>query len=207
MNNQNEDQNDIMPKIEKGLLKEKCKIIGIYGLRNKVNGKWYVGQSINVEERWKDYKRLKCKKQRKLYAALLKYGYDNFETVLIENCEKDYNALNARETYWIQEYNSVNEGYNITFGGGNRKLTDETKRKIGEKSRNRKHTKEAIEKIKTARALQKPTPMCPLHMEKLRIISRTRIVSQDTRNKMRAARLGKKHSQETKNKMRSFHKI
>jgi excinuclease UvrABC nuclease subunit len=35
---------------------------GIYGLRNKITGKWYIGKSIDVEYRWSNYKRLNCKK-------------------------------------------------------------------------------------------------------------------------------------------------
>lgn len=34
----------------------KEKLIGIYSITNKINGKVYVGQSVNVYKRWKDHK-------------------------------------------------------------------------------------------------------------------------------------------------------
>ena len=39
--------------------------------------KIYIGQSINIENRWKQYKRLGCKKQIKLYNSFIKYGVEN----------------------------------------------------------------------------------------------------------------------------------
>ena len=44
----------------------------IYRLTNKINGKMYHGQTIeeDINDRWKHYKRLQCKRQPKLYAAL-----------------------------------------------------------------------------------------------------------------------------------------
>jgi hypothetical protein len=44
-----------------------------------------------------------------------KYGIENFFVEKIEECEED--RLDEREIYWIQKYNSFNDGYNSTLGG------------------------------------------------------------------------------------------
>lgn len=44
-----------------------------------------------------------------------KYGINNFHIIEIEECNND--NLNEREKYWIKYYNSVENGYNATYGG------------------------------------------------------------------------------------------
>jgi group I intron endonuclease len=196
-----QNQNDTTNEIEKKSSNAKC--CGIYGLRNKTNGKWYIGQSKDIQYRFGRYGRLKCKSQRKLFNSLSKYGYDGFDKIILERCGES--MLNEKEIYWIKHFNAINEGYNLKGGGNRGKYSDESKRKIGEKSKGRKHSPETIEKIKRARANQPSTPMNSAHLEKLRQISMNRIVSQETREKMRLAHLGHKHSESTKQKMRDAH--
>lgn len=90
---------------------------GIYKITNKINGKCYIGQSINIETRWHHHKyfdkKLSC---YPLYRAMSKYGKENFKLDIIEECpQKD---LNEREIYYIKYYNSYENGYNQTLGGG-----------------------------------------------------------------------------------------
>jgi hypothetical protein len=76
--------------------------IGIYKIISP-NGKIYIGQSINIEQRWsKDYKTLRCKTQPKLYNSLKKYGFENHIFEVIEECEEF--KLLERETYWKTFY-------------------------------------------------------------------------------------------------------
>lgn len=109
--------NDTTNAIEPKSSNDKCVVTGIYGLRNKTNGKWYVGQSLDICKRWKSYRALKCKSQPKIYAALKKYGYESFEKVVIEECESVDWVLDYREMYWIRRFNSVANGYNVSHGG------------------------------------------------------------------------------------------
>lgn len=94
-------------------------MIGIYKITNVLNGKVYIGQSIDIETRWKQHidegKRLRHK--TKLYYAMNEYGIDNFHFEIIELCESNQDILNQKERYWINYYDSYNNGYNSTLGG------------------------------------------------------------------------------------------
>ena len=93
-------------------------MIGIYKIRNLINNKVYIGQSINIARRWKDHRSAindETYKDYPLYKAIQKYGIENFEFSVIEECEKE--ELNEKEKYWISCYNSYNNGYNQTKGG------------------------------------------------------------------------------------------
>lgn len=87
-------------------------MIGIYIIKSP-KGKVYVGQSSNIHKRYSYYKRLACKGQPKLYASLLKHGFDKHLFVVIESCS--INHLNERERYWQEYYDSVNSGLNLAL--------------------------------------------------------------------------------------------
>jgi group I intron endonuclease len=82
----------------------------VYEIKNKINGKIYIGQhsSNELDLYWGSGKLLKC--------AINKYGIENFERSILERCStKD--ELNECERYWIKEKNSIDNGYNLTDGG------------------------------------------------------------------------------------------
>ena len=59
----------------------------------------------------------------KFICAILKYGFENFKyeiisVVDIDNKEQFHNKLNWMEKYYIKKFNSCENGYNITEGGG-----------------------------------------------------------------------------------------
>ena len=98
----------------------------IYKITNIINGKSYIGKTINtIEERWKEHcndsKKERCEK-RPLYNAMNKYGIKNFTIELIE--EVDINILSEREIYWIGYYHTYTNGYNATLGGDGKILYD-----------------------------------------------------------------------------------
>ena len=88
----------------------------IYVIKNRVNDKVYVGQSIDAAQRFISH----CKKQNTKDVSLIdraiqKYGKDNFWYEILEPQTPDYNEL---ERYWIKKFNSINpNGYNIQTGG------------------------------------------------------------------------------------------
>ena len=91
----------------------------IYKITNKINGKSYIGQTIqNVKERFYQHCATKCSKavsNMAIHRAIKKYGKSNFTVEVIE--EIDSANLNDRERYWIKYYNSYNNGYNSTKEG------------------------------------------------------------------------------------------
>lgn len=91
---------------------------GIYKIQNKLNGKIYIGQSVNIFHRWRQHKVVGNNKNDDkhlypLYKAMYKDGLENFDFSIIEECSKD--KLNEREKYWILYYDSINldKGYNL----------------------------------------------------------------------------------------------
>ena len=96
-------------------------MIGIYKIENLINHKKYIGKTIDINKRFGDHKRLAFYKsspsyEYPLYKALRKYGLENFNFSVIEECdEKD---LDQKEKYWIKIYKSYGkDGYNQTPGG------------------------------------------------------------------------------------------
>ena len=94
----------------------------IYKITNKVNGKSYIGQTIqNVKERFYQHCATKCSQavlNMVIHKAITKYGKSNFTIEVIEEVESA--NLNDRERYWIRYYDSYNNGYNSTEGGQDR---------------------------------------------------------------------------------------
>ena len=89
-------------------------MIGIYKITNKINGKAYIGQSINIEQRWHAHKYTPCSSL--IHLAIQKYGINNFIFEVIEEC--DVKLLNEKEIYYIQYYNTLTpNGYNKDPGG------------------------------------------------------------------------------------------
>lgn len=119
---------------------------GIYKITNLINNHSYIGQSRDIEERWKkhiyetsnsDYPQY----YYTIHKAFRKYGVKNFSFEIIEECSEE--LLNEREIYWIAYYNTYNDGYNDTLGGdcgpilcgennANAKLTEDDIRDIRE---------------------------------------------------------------------------
>ena len=104
-------------------------MIGIYKITNQINGKIYIGQSIDIEKRWEDHKYYNSNEKTKLQYALQKYGVSNFSFEIIELCKQE--ELNEKEIFWISYYNSYEDGYNMTLGGSSFSfITDIDEQKI-----------------------------------------------------------------------------
>ncbi len=101
----------------------------IYMLINKINGKCYIGQSIDFNDRISKYKNLKCKFQRKLFNAFKKYGFNNFDVDILQKA-KDKDELNELEKFYIQYFNTIENGYNLKSGGSEILYSKESKEKM-----------------------------------------------------------------------------
>lgn len=91
----------------------------IYKITNRVNNKVYIGQTrYTIEHRWNQHLRAYREKRPVcLYAAMEKYGLDNFSIESLEEVSSD--KLDEREIFWIAKYDSLKNGYNMTRGGQN----------------------------------------------------------------------------------------
>lgn len=134
------------------------KICGIYKITSP-SGKVYIGQSVNIYQRWnREYKKVRCKSQILLYNSLIKYGVESHKFEIIHVCSEP--KLNELEAHYIDLFNSFNNknGLNLRGGGGVIKVSSESRKKmsdakigmyIGDKNPNfgKKHSEETKRKI------------------------------------------------------------
>jgi group I intron endonuclease len=122
-------------------------MIGIYKIINP-EGKIYIGQSIDIDRRFKEYKRLQKRSAgRKIMSSLKKFGSENHIFEVIEECL--ITQLHEREYYWKKYYTSVEKGLNCDYfdiSGGPR--SEETKRRISEGAKGKKRSEETKQKLR-----------------------------------------------------------
>ena len=103
------------------------KLAGIYAYRNKINGKYYIGQSVCIRNRLKQHlsrSRNNYDPNIALHRHWKKYGLVNFELIILESFIPDMpqeeliKRLDDLEKHYIERYNSYGStGYNCTYGG------------------------------------------------------------------------------------------
>lgn len=117
------------------MLNKKGEEVGIiYGWYNTKSGKWYIGQTIDEECRFKRHinNAINKKDNNKFHNALRKYGLENWVYCVLEDNVLREN-LNLKEIEWIEYYDSFYGGYNLTTGGDtNCIVSEETRIKISE---------------------------------------------------------------------------
>ena len=90
-------------------------ITGIYKITNLQNQMCYVGQAVNIADRWKQHiKRgvgAEDWTQNKLYPVMYAIGVENFSFEIIEECDRS--KLNEREDYWQEYFHAKDFGYSI----------------------------------------------------------------------------------------------
>ena len=104
-----------VPKIEK---------IGVYAVHNKVNDKYYIGSAFNLYVRLSQYERNwrirnSLLETRKIDEDFIKYGWNNFEFIILETFESGtikYEELYQKEKEYAIKYNSIYpNGYNTIY--------------------------------------------------------------------------------------------
>ena len=160
----------------------KDKIICVYKITSP-SGKNYIGSSVNYKRRLTQYKGTGAKTQTILYNSFAKHGFDNHVFEIVELCTKE-NVL-EREYYYGSLYKVLGEkGLNCKLPKFGEKY-ENTRQETIDKMKAWKPSEDTIAKMKAAqtkRAKEQP-------------------VSNETKQKLREANLGKKASDETKKKM------
>ena len=101
-------------------------MIGIYKITKKDDGKSYIGQSNNIERRFKEHQ---YKKELAIDQAIQKYGKEAFEYEILEECK--LSELDKKEKYWIKYYNTYKGfGYNCDEGGGDNRNENNGRTKL-----------------------------------------------------------------------------
>lgn len=189
---------------------------GVYILRNKLNGKCYVGSAWNsnrrsIAIRFKEHLRNLRRGSHSnphLQRAWTKYGEDAFELGVLEVVENNY-QLNDRERYWIENLQAVEQGYNIArdpvaFMRGVT-FSEEHKAKIGEATKARMNLPEQKDKYRqlATERMSKPEYKAiqletlkklwasPEYCERMSTMFKNREVSEETCRKISESKKGK----------------
>lgn len=166
---------------------------GVYCIENISSNKKYIGQSMDIEDRWRKHiNELNHNNHHNnhLQNAWNKYGEKDFKLYVIEYCE--VHELDKKEIYYINLYNTTDRkyGYNLKSGGqkGNH-YTDEIKYKMSE-SIKKSYENEELRNVRSKAALNQWSK--PEIKEKI----------MGKNNGM----YGRKHTEESKQKMRDNRK-
>ncbi len=167
-------------------------MIGIYKITSPSN-KVYIGQSVDIFERWKSYlKNNGSKNQPALHKSFKKHGVENHKFEIIEECF--INELNNRERYWQEYYDVLSEnGLNCLLTKSDSKSGVMSKDTVLKKSisvRKEKHWCWGKKRPDTSERMIANNPMSDPKIRDL--VSR----------KLK----GKKHSEETKRKISESNK-
>ena len=161
-------------------------MIGIYKITNP-NGKIYVGQSINIENRLKQHRFGHDGKKTRIYNSIKKYGWDSHTIDILEECEIE--LLNERERYWQEYFNSFEKGLNAMLtetSAKRREFGEDSKKNL--KSSKKVYSNEGLQSLKEKLSGKNNPFYGKTH-------------SKEVLEKIIQANKGKKVSEETKKKM------
>lgn len=180
--------------------------IGVYLIRNPKK-RVYVGKSINVERRLKQYAKADCKSQPKIFRSILKYGWENHEVSTIICKEEN---LDECEKYFISWHKTIKYGLNCLPGGvGGKRFTEDQRRRLSESrkglfcgEKNPMWGKKWSQASKDSRKKWLDANKEEIR-EKSRKSSSGRVYNEESRNKKSNSLKGHSVSQEVKGKIRN----
>jgi len=158
----------------------------IYKITNNINGKSYIGLKSKAVEESENY----YGSGTLINKAIDKYGKENFTKEILERDINSHEILNDREIYWIEYFNTFNEGYNLTRGGqGNlgRVISKETRKKLSEAAKKQFRngvSEEVRERIRQKAIGRKKSPHSKETKFKIAKAATGRIMSQEERDKI-----------------------
>lgn len=187
---------------------------GIYEIKNTVNENNYIGQSIKLNSRKNSHffqLRNNIHKNIHLQRAFTKYGEQNFTFNILLYCE-DFELTRYEQSIvdlFNPTYNLLRLCVNSPMGYKHteetkrkhigRKVSEETKKKMSNTSKLRRHTQETKLKLSIAGKGRKATTETRLKISESR---KFRVTKDETRIKQSIAHKGSKRTEETKENMR-----
>ena len=165
----------------------------IYLIRNTVNGKCYIGQSVDDTAKGRIRRHLSGGNSPYFKNAVKKYGRDAFETeILYDNILPEF--LSMFEIEAIKEYDCIApNGYNLTSGGERGYTRSEVVlKKMSESQKGKKASKEARINMSKAQKGRK-------HTEETK--KRMSLAQKGKKKKNPPWNKGKRHSKETLQKI------
>lgn len=158
------------------------------------SGRVYIGLTLNLPRREKNYRNLECKKQHILYNSIKKHGWNTHKFDVIDTFTSEGQFALGKEIFWIRSFMSNKckwpkmNGINSNDGGQSNtglKMSEESKRKISLANKGRKVSEEGRLRMSTA----------------FKGKGLGRKISQEWKDKIRAAKVGVSRSEETKKKL------
>ena len=164
-------------------------MIGIYKITNKLNGKVYIGQSRDIDARWRQH--INAKDNFAIHNAIKKYGKENFKFEVLLECPAE--MLNVWERDMIALYDCMSPyGYNLTEGGEGCKCSEETRLKLSNIRKGKHFSEETKHKISESMKGKKRQPFSAETKKKMSDVRKGIQLSEETRLKMSEAKKGKK---------------
>lgn len=103
----------LIARLPIGMFRKK---IGVYQIKNLLDGKLYIGSSKNIIRRWKEHFRdikLRRHKNKYLQRSVLKYGYDNFECSILKETSEEKRIVEEQKI--INGLSNEQKIYNIAL--------------------------------------------------------------------------------------------
>jgi len=178
-------------------------MVGIYKITSPT-GRVYIGQAIDIHVRWeKNYKKLQCKKQPRLYNSLLKYSFSQHIFEVVEECKVE--ELNERERYWQDFYDVLSEkGLNCKLTKAedrSGKWSERVKEKIGKARKGKMHTEDTKQQM---REVRKGILKTEKHKQAISASAKGKSKSVEHLQKIGDANRGRKVTEEFRYKMSSI---
>lgn len=198
----------------------------VYGARNKVNGKWYIGKTVqSLHDRKLTHERdTRNGSKLAFHRAIRKYGADSFEWSVLAEEENEDDLFETEQAVIKMKRAKAPNGYNLTDGGEGKtgwKMPDEVKQKIGSGNRGKerspelrkrlseavrgfRHTEEAKRKIGEASSKRKRRRLTEEEKRNISEKLKGRHPSDETREKLRLRKgtfSGHVHTEETKQRI------
>lgn len=167
-------------------MEENIEIGFVYKIVSPAN-RVYIGQTLDVNRRLDNYRRIELKTQPKIRRSIEKYGFEAHVFEVITGCRLA--DLNEWERYWQDYYDVLKSGLNCrltTSKSKSGKMSEEAKLKMAVARVGRRHSPESLLKLSAARKL--------------------RTISEETKQKISTSLKGLKPSPETRAKMSAARK-